>query len=172
LLAHPVRSRILVALGGQSLSTRQIAEMFPDIPQATLYRQIDTLQKAGVVKQVEERPTRGNPERVYALAEEGALLRPEDLSTREQHLQAFTNFQAALMATFVSYISHADFDPKADKSGMLATGVQLDAQSLRELKGELASVMERYSSKADGPGTERLVLSFLLIPEKPLRFGG
>ncbi|NNJ11357.1 helix-turn-helix domain-containing protein [Chloroflexales bacterium ZM16-3] len=43
LLLHPIRLRIIVALTVQQLTVQQLAGVLPDVPQATLYRQIHKL---------------------------------------------------------------------------------------------------------------------------------
>lgn len=40
LIGHPVRLRVIIALGGRTLTTKQLAEALPDVAQATLYRHV------------------------------------------------------------------------------------------------------------------------------------
>src|SRR2546430_2345141 len=69
LIVHPVRLRILEAAQRQKLTSRQIAEYLPDVPQATLYRQIKLLLDGGLLEVVEERLVHGIVEKVYTLPE-------------------------------------------------------------------------------------------------------
>ena len=56
LVLHPVRLRIIQSLiGGRERTPQQIAEELPDVAQATLYRHLGRLAKAGLVKVVAER---------------------------------------------------------------------------------------------------------------------
>jgi predicted ArsR family transcriptional regulator len=90
------------AVAGRSLTAAAIADSLGDVPQATLYRHIGTLVQAGVLAIAEERPVRGATERVYVLAEGGAILAPAELSsaTREDHLlYYFTVFVPACSPT-------------------------------------------------------------------------
>ena len=69
LLLHPLRLRIIQAfLGDRELTTGQLLAEIDGIPPATLYRQVATLAKAGVLVVVGERQVRGTVERTYALS--------------------------------------------------------------------------------------------------------
>ncbi|MEE3919206.1 helix-turn-helix domain-containing protein [Micromonospora sp. BRA006-A] len=78
---HPVRIRILRAAAGARVTTHDLVELLPDVPQATLYRHLATLVKTGMLDVVQEREVRGAVERVYALPAHGAALDPAGLAT-------------------------------------------------------------------------------------------
>jgi hypothetical protein len=68
LLLHPVRLRIVQAfLGRPDLTTAALRDQLPDVPAASLYRQVAMLVDAGVLAVVAERRVRGAVERTYAL---------------------------------------------------------------------------------------------------------
>src|SRR5450759_2000666 len=107
LVLHPVRLRIILAFArGRRLTPQQVAAFVPDVPQATLYRQIDRLYRGGALAVAAERRVRGAVERTYVLAEGGASVSPKDLakSSRDDHLGYFTAFAAGLIAQFLSLI--------------------------------------------------------------------
>ena len=52
LLLHPIRLRILVGLLGRPMTAQQLGEVLEDVPQATLYRQLNKLAQAGVLEVV------------------------------------------------------------------------------------------------------------------------
>ena len=49
LLFHPVRLRIVLATAGRQVTAQQLAGELPDIPQATLYRNINMLTNGGIL---------------------------------------------------------------------------------------------------------------------------
>ena len=55
LVLHPIRIRILMALAGEHRTSQQLADNLRDIPQATLYRHIARLAKAGIIEVAEVR---------------------------------------------------------------------------------------------------------------------
>jgi DNA-binding transcriptional ArsR family regulator len=77
-LVHPLRMRIVTAMGLQKMTAGDIAAHLPDIPQASLYRHLALLVKADVVQIVETRPVRGAVEKVYALDVNAATLSLEE----------------------------------------------------------------------------------------------
>ena len=80
IILHPVRLRILVALGGTKLTAQQLVRLLPDVPQTTLYRQLNLLTRHGVLEVAEERRVRGTVERVYRPAPGTTTLTPGDLA--------------------------------------------------------------------------------------------
>lgn len=71
LILHPVRMKIIQSLiNGKKFTVNQIAERVKDVPQATLYRQLNTLLEADLIEVVQENQVRGTIEKVYALKEQ------------------------------------------------------------------------------------------------------
>ena len=107
LILHPVRMRIVVALGGRQMTAQQLVRALPDVPQTTLYRHLNVLVEQGVLSVVAEHRVRGTVERVYALAPTAALLTPEDLATAtsEDHLNYFSIFITSLLSDFARYVT-------------------------------------------------------------------
>jgi hypothetical protein len=67
LLLHPLRHRLVAAMSAGKNTAKALGAALPDIPTATLYRQIKKLEEAGVITVVDTRPARGAVERIYAL---------------------------------------------------------------------------------------------------------
>ena len=79
LLLHPVRMRIVQALlGDRELTTAQLQGELPDVPAATLYRQVAALLNGGALEVTNERRVRGTYERTYRLRPENTHIGPED----------------------------------------------------------------------------------------------
>src|SRR5689334_263466 len=106
LLLHPIRMRIIQGLVAQELTPLQLAETLTDVPQATLYRHLNKLVEAGIVKVVSERPVRGTVEKVYTVVRGAATLSTTDLlkTSREDHMSYFTAFVATLLHNFSNYL--------------------------------------------------------------------
>ncbi len=55
IIMNPIRMRIIQTLvTKKELSTQEISEYLPDVPQATLYRHLHTLVHAHIIKTVHE----------------------------------------------------------------------------------------------------------------------
>ena len=118
LLLHPVRMRLVNALaGGRSLTTAALCDRLPDLPKATVYRQVELLRRGGIFEVERERRVRGAVERTYRLGRRGALVAPEEarVMTLEDHRRGFTAALAALIGEFNLYLDRNGADPTADE---------------------------------------------------------
>ena len=117
LLLHPVRMRMVNALaGGITVTTSDLCRRMPDLPKATVYRHVDRLVRAGIVKVVAERRVRGAVERQLTLARDQARIDPEESRsmTLEDHRRSFTAATAALLVEFNRYLDDGEADPLRD----------------------------------------------------------
>ncbi|MEV5893514.1 helix-turn-helix domain-containing protein [Nonomuraea fuscirosea] len=170
LALHPVRIRILSATAGARRTASDLAGLLPDVPQATLYRQISTLAKAGLLVVVEERKVGGAKERVYALPEEGLTPSPQALAaaSREEHARYFTAFVSTLLSEFSRYLAGEHVDLAADGAGYQRLVLHLDEEEfLRFAQGFAELVRPLLANEPGGERTPRLLATILL----PLRKG-
>jgi len=168
LLLHPVRLRIVQTLmGGRRLTSQQLAAALPDVAPATLYRHINRLAGGGILALVEQRPVRGAVEKVYTLAEQGALLGPEEIqsTSREEHLRHFAAFTATLLASFGRYLEQPEANPLRDGAGYRQVPLYLSDAELLEFTGRLGAVLLPALGNGPAPGRRRRVLSTILIPD-------
>ncbi|MDT8307298.1 MAG: helix-turn-helix domain-containing protein [Anaerolineae bacterium] len=116
LLIHPVRLRIIQALGQDRLTTSELAERLPEVPLSSLYRHLKLLRRGGVLDIVETRSVNGIEEKVYALTGRTHLNREEMAQlTAEEHRKYFATYLLSLMQSFADYVdSTGDDDGKID----------------------------------------------------------
>jgi hypothetical protein len=167
LVLHPVRLRIILAFAkGRRLTPQQVAAVLPDVPQATLYRQIERLYRGGALAVAAERRVRGAVERTYVLAEGGASVSPEDLakSSRDDHLGYFTAFAAGLIAQFQQYLERSDIDLVKDGVGYRQAVLNLTDAELMEMARALNVALGRFLAHEPGPGRKRRLLATVLFP--------
>lgn len=110
LILHPIRMRILVEISNTRMTAQQLVRLLPDVPQATLYRHLNTLLKASILQVVEERPVRGTLEKVYALHQQQARLGPDELAamSKDDHMRYFTAYITSLLADFARYLDSGE----------------------------------------------------------------
>ncbi|MEV4893650.1 helix-turn-helix domain-containing protein [Nonomuraea sp. NPDC055795] len=165
LALHPVRIRILAAIAGARRTASDLAGLLPDVPQATLYRQISTLAKAGLVDVVEERKVGGATERVYALPKEGLTPTPEALAaaSRQEHARYFTAFVSTLLSEFSRYLSKEHIDLVADGVGYQQLVLHLDEEEfVRFAQGFAELVRPLLANEPGGDRTPRMLATILL----------
>lgn len=167
LILHPVRLRILQAfIGDRQLSARQLREMLPDVPPATLYRHFHTLAQAAILTVVEERPIRGTVEKFYRLEAQQAALSPEDLAalSREDHQRYFTTFIASLLADFEQYLQRDEIDLIRDGVGYRQVALYLNDEELRQLTQSLNHALLPFLKKKPSKQRQRFLLSSIFMP--------
>jgi DNA-binding transcriptional ArsR family regulator len=170
LALHPVRIRILRAVAGARLTTRDLVARLPDIPHATLYRHLSTLVKGGLIEVVEERKIRGAVERVYALPAQGAPLDAAALAsaTREDHARYFTAFVSSLLSEFSRYLSRERIDFAADGVGYHQLVLHLSDAELAAFAADLNQVIgPLLSNQPGGDRIPRLLATILLPTDQP-----
>ena len=167
LLLHPVRLRIVQAfLGDRALTTGQLRAELPDVPPASLYRQVARLVEAGVLAVVAERRVRGALERTYVLRTSAATVSLDDLEkmSTEDHRQAFLAFIAALIGDFDRYLARGEIDLLRDGVSYRLMGLWLSDNELAELAREMFRVLQPRLANAPGPARQRRVLATVLLP--------
>lgn len=164
---HPIRLRIVQAfLGSPTLTTRQLAERLPDVPQATLYRHLGTLADNGIIVVERENRVRGAVERVYRLPEGSASLTGPDLegTPPEEHLRHFTTLLAALQGEFVRYLGRPGIDLAADGVGYRSFALNLTDEEFTAFLAEIGEVVGRAAANPPAPGRKRRAFTRITMP--------
>jgi DNA-binding HxlR family transcriptional regulator len=176
LLLHPHRLRIVQAfMGRDRLTTADLRRLLPNVPTATLYRQVTVLLEGGILEVVEERQARGAVERTLALVGDRAVVTPEEAAamTVEDHRRAFLTFVAGLLADFDRYLDGESPDLMRDLVGYRQVALHLSDEELMEMIGELNAVIAPRLELGPGPGRRRRIFTTLLMPDdgEPLSGG-
>jgi len=170
LLLHPVRMRLVNTLSaGRSLTTTELCARLPDLPTATVYRQVARLVRGGMFDVESERRVRGTVERRYRLARGGMVLDPEAVRSMslEDHRRGFTAAMAALLGEFNTYLDRAGADPSADavsyKQFTLWLSPAERARLIRDLRRTFRTLMK------NAPGAHRAphLLGTIFFPSGP-----
>ncbi|MCH1627789.1 helix-turn-helix domain-containing protein [Ferdinandcohnia quinoae] len=166
---HPVRFKIIqVFLDGQSKTAKMLAKELKDIPQASLYRQLDALVKAEVLIITEENQIRGTVEKVYSLNKPAANLSNDDVKefTKEEHLQYFLFFTAQLSRDFETYLSDDDIDFLRDGVGYRQVALHLTDQEFLDFAKDIGKVYEKYMQHTPASKRTKRIITNIMMPKK------
>lgn len=172
LLLHPVRLRIVQAfLGDRRLTTAQLREELPDVPTATLYRQVATLVEGNVLVVASEHKVRGASERTFALAGTTVVGAEEARElTVEEHRQAFLAFVAMLLADYDRYLergtAEGGVDLGRDLVGYRQLALHLTDEELLALIADLGDVLRPRLAHEPTPERTRRLFSTILMPSR------
>lgn len=167
LLLHPVRVRILLAAAGRKVTAQQLASELPDIPQASLYRNINTLAAAGILQVVRERRVHNTVEKTYALPEQGTRLTVEDLKNArpEDYLHMFTQYLGLLLGYYTRYVQKGSIDFTRDHATFQMTPLYLNQAEIQELGQALTAALQPFLNNAPSPDRQRHILEFTTVPD-------
>jgi DNA-binding transcriptional ArsR family regulator len=167
LILHPIRLRILTRLSGQRMTVQQIARALPDVPQATLYRQVKTLADGGLLVVVEENQVRGTVEKVYGLYDEEAIQIAHDgiipNISRDDHMRYFITFVLSLIRDFSTYLDRTEtVDFGMQGVEYRSVEIFLSDPELRELAADITDLLTPLREHRPESGRKRRVFSTVL----------
>lgn len=167
LILHPIRVRILVEISSQRMTAQQLVRLLPDVPQATLYRHLNTLVKGGILQVVEERPVRGTLEKVYALHQQHASLGPDELAamSKDDHMRYFTAYVASLLADFARYLDSGEQVDLARDGVTYSKGIfYLSDDEYQTLIARFTEAMLPVINNQPGAGRRRRLIANIMMP--------
>ena len=167
LLLHPVRVRIIIAVAGREMTAQQLANELPDVPQATLYRHINTLAAAGILSVVGERRVRNTSEKTYALPDQGSMLTVEDLQSArpEDYIRLFTQYLGVQLGYFTRYIEKGDVDLARDNVLFQMSPVYLSEAEVQKLGQAINAALLPYMQNGPSPERRRSILGLTFLPD-------
>ncbi|MCM3669401.1 helix-turn-helix domain-containing protein [Mesobacillus maritimus] len=168
LILHPVRMRIVQTLiNGKTLTAQEIGERLKDIPQATLYRQLNKLTEGNVLEVVAENPIRETVEKVYSLAEQSATLSETDVESwsKNEHREYFMKFISTVIADFEKYLTQPKFDMKKDGTGYRQVSFYASDEEYLEFLQTLQQGIQKLLENDVTPTRRKRTLSTIVTSE-------
>ena len=167
LLLHPVRMRIILATAGRQVTAQQLASELPDIPQATLYRNINALAEAGILNVVQERRVHNTFEKTYALPEQGPFLTAEDLKNAqpEDYIRLFSQYLGMLQGYYVRYIQRGNIDFARDNVAFQMFPLYLSEAETQEFGQALNAAVQPYLKNEPSPERKRSIFGLIALPD-------
>ena len=170
LVIHPVRLRILQTLLGEALTTQEIAERLPDVPQSSIYRHLRLLLEGELVTLAETRLVHGIQEKVYLLAQNTHIEGDElDGISAEQHFRYFAAYVLTLLQGFARYLeiaqkSDGTVNMAADHAEYTEVTFFADDEQLSQLQKVLNAALLPLTENQAGHGHRAHKLAFVMHP--------
>lgn len=167
-ILHPVRMKIIQSLIKRSLTVQELQEWLPEIPQATLYRQLKVLTDSNVIYVSDERKVRGTFERTYSLNKEGVSISALDIAelSKDDHMKYFITFFANLMYGVEEYLEGDDINMAEDGFGYRQVDLFLDQEEFQQFKEDLGTIFNKYTFYEPSRTRRKRTLATVFIPEK------
>lgn len=155
---HPVRFRILQTLAAETLTTQEIDDRLPDVPQSSIYRHLKLLLKGEIISVAEKRLVHGIQERTYRLAQR-PYLSAEDMAgmSANEHLRTFTTYIMTLLQGFTDYLELAGETPDllADRVGYTEALFWADAAEMDQFQAALNEAILPFLQQERGDNGRR-----------------
>lgn len=161
LLMHPIRLRVLqTCMLLKEVTTSQLAEELADVSQATLYRHVKSLEKAGFIQVVKENKIRGTVEKVYGLNEN-----PLNPTENQENLAQIIDFGLLnIMGAFHTYLKQDDADMEKDMHFMGTSTLMLSDEEMEAFIEQIGALLNQaIQNKADGKRKPRRI-TFISSP--------
>lgn len=166
LILHPVRMRVILAVGNRVLTARQLAEMLPDVAQTTLYRHVNLLLEGGVLTVARESKVRGTVERELALVKGAGRIEMNEAAalSPEQQEQIFTTFIAALAADFRR--AQAQAPEGVPPAIYTQQRLYLTPDELQQLNAQMDALLAPYKDRR-ADGAQPWLFTGIVMPDAP-----
>ncbi|OIK09810.1 hypothetical protein BIV60_22860 [Bacillus sp. MUM 116] len=168
-ILHPVRMRIIQCLINQQLTAQQLKEQLPDIPQATLYRNIKKLVDGKIIHIIEEIPNRGTVEKVYSIQNPNkSLIGPEEINrlSKDEQMGLFIKFMANLMREYEQYLQQDEIDFAADGVTFRQASIYLSDKEFADFVQGLVQVFSKVINNKPSKERTRRTIGTIIIPDK------
>lgn len=148
----------------EGLSIMQLKETLEDVPQATLYRQMNSMFEDGLVKIVNTRKTRSGEEKFYAINTETYKIDEEEWNqaSYDDKVNFATFYFTHILQAYQSY--HKNLDEIKDKSTFSISRLNLDESKFEDFQSELKSLFEKYYNESQSNSSRERTVSLVIIP--------
>jgi len=123
----------------KNMTTLELCKAIPEIPRATLYRHINVLLEAGLIKVVEERKVRGSYERTFAFDKEAMKT-----ALAQENLPGLTSdILNNMQKRFQAYFGGGPLDRNGD-SWVISIPLMADDEEFKQYRKELCELNKKY----------------------------
>lgn len=166
-ITNPVKCKLLLEIHSQGKATaKHLADIYHDIPQATLYRHLKKMLNDGILKVVEETQIRGTVERTYALAfhvnsEMETML---EENSGELYMQYFMQYMIGFARQFQQYCQSPNINIKEDMTGFSLSPLYLSDEELTSLIKNISQIINTVKNNEPKPERKLRTIGVIVSP--------
>ncbi|PFY15218.1 transcriptional regulator [Bacillus toyonensis] len=174
ILMHPVRMKICQVLmrnRENGLTPLEMVKIIKNVPQATLYRHLQTMVESGIVRVIKEKKVKSVSEKYYAINEEDAKIEGSEWKrlSNEEKLNYISYYQLSLMIQYQSYLKNlGEQNNQEDNATFSVVELKIDEEHLIKFQNELNELMTKYyhtQSKGNEIEAPVRTIAITIIPE-------
>lgn len=164
---HPIKCKLLLELYSAGKATaKQLAEVYNDIPQATLYRYLKRMTNDGILKVVEENQVRGTIEKTYAVAIDLDSNGQELIGANagDAYMQMFMQYIFGFIKRFQEYCKNPNINIPKDQSGFSLAPIYATDDELAHALDEYAKIIQFLYRNKPTPGRKLRTVGLIISP--------
>lgn len=166
-ITHPIKCKLLLELYSSGKATaKQLAEIYNDIPQATLYRYLKRMTNDGILKVVEENQVRGTIEKTYGVAinldSNGQDMIGEN--SGDAYMQMFMQYVFGFVKRFQEYCKNPNIDILKDRSGFSLAPIYATDEELESAMVEYSKIIQPLYKNRPTPDRKSRTLGLIISP--------
>jgi len=168
-LSDPVKAKLIIEIHKQERATTgQLASVFGQIPQATLYRHMKKMLLDGIIKIVDEVPVRGTVEKVYALDFNFTEINKAVIETNDgmAYFQMASMYMLGILGEFKEYADRENIDLSHDGTGFSHVPIYATTDELFEAMEKIKDILQPLISNSYEGGRKLRNLCIITTPPK------
>lgn len=166
-ITNPVKCKLLLEIHSQGKTTaKHLADIYHDIPQATLYRHLKKMLSDGILQVVEETQVRGTVEKTYALAFpiSNSMETMLENNSGELYMQYFMQYIFGFAKQFQEYCQSPDINIKKDMTGFSLSPLYLSDEELTSLVTSISQIIDTVKDHKPKPGRKLRTIGLIVSP--------
>ena len=168
LFKNQVRFKIALELINieEGLSIMQLNKLLKEVPQATLYRQVNSMVDDQLLKVVGNQRIGKVEEKLYALNTAGYKISEEDWNSASytQKINFVTYYFMYILQNYKNYHETSIAENFQDQSTFSLVKMDLTDEAFNEFQLELSSLLEKYYKVPKSEESKDRTLSVVIIP--------
>jgi len=167
LVTHPIRARLILAVMGRDLTTQEMAELLPEIPQTSLYRHVKALAEVGVLKVVGETAIRGTVEKRYAVQFSAVTFSKEDMldAGHEEYLRLINGVLGGVTDVYQTYLARRE-PTLAEDTLFRVNAANMTDEEFWDFRKQLTDLLSSVQFNEMAPGRRRRVIALIGVPDE------
>lgn len=170
-ITNPVKCKLLLEIHSQGKATaKHLADIYKDIPQATLYRHLKKMLNDGILQVVEETQIRGTIEKTYALAyniSDNMETMLEE-NSGELYMQYFMQYIIGFAKQFQRYCQSPNINIKKDMTGFSLSPLYLSDEELTSFITNISQIINTVKNNEPKPDRKLRTIGIIISPEEKM----
>lgn len=166
-ITNTVKCKLLLEIYSRGkVTAKHLADIYSDIPQATLYRHLKKMLSDGILQVVEETQVRGTVEKTYSLADNinSDMETMIEENSGELYMQYFMQYIIGFAKQFQEYCQSPNINIKKDMTGFSLSPLYLSDNELTSLVTSISQIINAVKNNKPKPDRKLRTIGVIVSP--------